>query len=168
MLTLKAAGAVLALTAAVLYGLLGLLLLKRRQKTIKELTRAVIYITSGIEFSQKPMTLIFNELAARNTGAVGSMFQSLADGLSKRQNCAELWALGLDKLLFSAEERDIFMPLGACLGMTDKSIQLKTAEMLLSDAREYEKRLNEQIEKYKASDLRLRIMCGIITVILFV
>ncbi|MBQ9604915.1 MAG: stage III sporulation protein AB [Firmicutes bacterium] len=165
---LKAAGAALMLAGAVLYGLWGLYLLKRRLNIIRELTQAVIYITSGIEFSQKPITVIFGELAARHKGAVGDMFRELAEGLENRQNCTELWAQALNGLLTDLEERGIFLPIGACLGMTDKTVQLKTMEMAAADAREYERRLRERIERYKAADLRLRIMCGAAAVIILI
>ena len=168
MTALKLTGAALTASGAVLYGLWGLFVLKQRLDTIRKLTASLLYIVSRMEFSQLSIIEIFREISARSDGKVGEMFTELAKGLENRGDIAALWTEALQKTLYNAEECEVFMPLGLCLGMTDINVQLKTAQMAVNDAREYEKRLRERIERYKAVDMRLRMMCGATAVILLI
>ena len=52
--------------------------------------------------------------------------------------------------------------------MADSIVQLKTIDMITQNARICEDKLIKQIEKYKAADMKIRIMAGIMTAILLV
>lgn len=163
---LKAAGAAMVVLSAAAYAFYRLLLLRRRLETVRELRRVMVYISSYIGFSVLPLKELTEELIKKERGYVLPALEYFSSGLDKREEISVLWRESLGKLPLLKEDAEIFAPLGGCLGMTDRELQLKTADAAVREADMYEKRLMAQLEKFKSVDLKLMITGGIVVVVI--
>lgn len=161
----RMAGVAMVAVAAVYYAFYGLITLKQRLNAVRCLTRGLFCIRSAVACTQRPVEEVFKSLEGDDTAGV---FKGFREGMAKKRPADALWSECLERTPLIKEERAIFMPFGACLASADRSSQLKTIDMMTNAAQLCEKRLLEQIDTYRATEMKIRIMCGIMAAILLI
>ena len=152
-------GILLVAAAAAGYAYFGFAALDERLKELRKMMRALIYISSGVGCMQ-PLESIFLHLSKTE----GSLF----DVFSADKSAEEIWRECVDKTTLNTAEKNMFYPLGGCLGGADKTAQLKTIEMILKNAEVTERELEREIKKYLSENMKLRLTMGIMVIILFI
>ncbi|MBR6400158.1 MAG: hypothetical protein IKS17_02900 [Firmicutes bacterium] len=160
----KTAGIILVAITAVIYSLTGLIGLEKRLADVKMLLRALLFINSGIN-GMVPLREIFTQLCESESADVFGVFLR---GMDRNEKISDIWRECLDKTSLIKTEKAVFMPLGACLGCAERSIQLKTADMAAQNAALLQNELTKSIKKYREVDMKLRIMAGITVIVLFI
>ena len=161
----KLTGIILVAAAAVYYAFYGLFALKQKLYLVRELMNAAVCLRSAVGCTQKCVEDVFKELEKNEKNGV---FKRFRQGMRDKKGCEELWRACLEQTPLEKEERDIFMPLGASLAAADRTYAIKILDMTAESAKRYEAALLEKIEKYKSAEMKVRIMCGLMAVILLI
>lgn|GEM_PF-4395021 len=156
---------ILVVAAAVYYAFYGLFSLKQRLAAIRELTGAMFCVRSAIAFSGQPVKDVFAGLEKSETTGV---FGNFTKGMAAGKRAEDIWNECMDMTPLDGEEKAVFMPFGACLCAADRSAQLKTIDMMTNAAKLCENRLLQRIDSYKAVDMKIRIMCGLMAALLLI
>lgn len=154
------------LFSTIAFAVFGLLRMRQRLEFLKSMRNALLRISSRISFSCVPLCTICEELSTEKY--TGAFFGRLAEGLKQNLPIDKLWHDCLENNICEKDEIRIFLPIGSCLGMPDKAMQLKTLEAAARECEAAETRLLERIEKYKSADIKVMILCGLMTVILLI
>ncbi len=165
---LKISGAFMVIAAAAAFALNKFAALKNRLALLREMRETMLYISSYISFSAMPLDEIMTELIKTRRGYSEEALLYFAEGLAKRQPAAELWRKSISLLPLSGEEITAFLPFGGCIGMTDRSMQLKTVDNIIRSAEICEERLTRRLDRFRAVDMKLLIMCGIAAAVILI
>ena len=147
-------GAAMVAAAAVAFAFFGLYRIKLRLELIRELRHITAMISSYIGFSQLPLEELITEVLKKTDGRSAPAFEYFLKGLNTETSISKLWRKSLGRLPLKADEAAVFAPLGDCLGMTDKSLQQHSADLVINEAASCEQKISAALEKYKSE------LCG--------
>ncbi|MBQ9519640.1 MAG: stage III sporulation protein AB [Firmicutes bacterium] len=161
----KLTGIVFVAAAAIYYAFYGLFVLKQRLDAVKELAAAAVNLRSAVGCTQKTVREVFYEMSKTEKTGVFKLF---LNGMGEKKNGSELWRECIETTVLEKAERDVFLPLGDCLFSADREHSIKILDLTVESAKRCETVLLDKIEKYRSAEMKIRLMCGLMAVILLI
>lgn len=126
--------------------------LKKRAEILRKLIVAITAMKTEIKFSRKPPLQILKELSGRSGFKDLSFFGGVVKAYGTERDFVSAWSKALNGdssvSLLTGEDREILSSLGAQLGTTDTSGQMKICELHLSMLQSNLKTAEEISAKY--------------------
>ncbi|WP_261301217.1 stage III sporulation protein SpoIIIAB [Paenibacillus andongensis] len=168
---LKFVGGVLIIGAATLFGFLKAAHYVRRPKQIRSLISALGRMETEIMYALTPLPEAFASLSKQVAEPLSSLFRITSERLSKSdgKSTREIWQWSVNdvwtRTSMKQAEQEVVLQLGAVLGLTDRSDQIKHLRLAISQLQTEETESREEQNRYEKMWKSLGVLIGALIVI---
>ena len=141
---------------------------------LQELKKALLILSSEIEYMRAPLNIACANIAKRTESTVGALFSTFAELLanSEGETAYQLWCVASDgikkKTFMAPEDLSVIDSFGKTLGYLDKNMQQNAINHAINYIDEKVTTLQTQGDKNKRMYRSLGVICGLlITVVLW-
>ncbi|MCL2198998.1 MAG: stage III sporulation protein AB [Defluviitaleaceae bacterium] len=143
-----------------------------RVQDLLEFKKALLILSSEIEYMRSTLTEACANIAKRTSGGVSHVFQSFAESLKDHdgETAYRLWLTSIqnDKIFLAPEDKTVIEDFGKTLGYLDKEMQKNAIEYTVTYIDEKTTALQKQSDKNKRMYHSLGVIGGLlITVVLW-
>lgn len=169
---LKFVGGVLIIGAATLFGFLKAAHYVRRPKQIRGLISALGRMETEIMYALTPLPEAFASLSKQVAEPLSSLFRLTSERLLKSdgKSTREIWQWSVNdvwtRTSMKQAEQEVVLQLGAVLGLTDRSDQIKHLRLAVSQLQTEETESREDQRRYEKMWKSLGVLIGALIVIL--
>ncbi len=169
---LKFVGGVLIIGAATLFGFLKAAHYIRRPKQIRSLISALGRMETEIMYALTPLPEAFASLSKQVAEPLSSLFRITSERLLKSdgKSTREIWQWSVNdvwtRTSMKQAEQEVVLQLGAVLGLTDRSDQIKHLRLAISQLQTEETESREEQRRYEKMWKSLGVLIGALIVIL--
>lgn len=170
---MKAAGAVLVLGAAFLYGYQGKLRLEEHVRQLLQWKEILMMLSSEMTYTKTPLAEAFSNLAKGGKPPFGEFFESLSRRLDRERDKTffELWQSQIadsgSAFCFTKDEMEIFTGLGEHLGHSDLQFQTDRMQLYVQQVEQKVVQAQGELAEKQRLYQYLSVMCGLFIILLF-
>lgn len=169
---IKLIGALCIIFAGTMLGFYQALRLTERPRQIRQSIQAFLRLETEIQYGFAPLPDALRSVAATLTGPLSQLLLQAAEGLSDGEggSARESWQRAVERCwantAMKRPEREVFLRLGATLGISGREDQTKHLRLAVSQLQAEEASASEEQRRYAKMWRSLGLLAGTLIVIL--